>query len=356
MILGRVPATGAAGPSIRGRAVTAENGFSPLTSPMTERPIGSRLAPGPLWMLGAVACFAVMVMFVKLLREHGVGTLEVMTWRMAPGVPLVWWLLRRKQISVAPRRPVAIGLRTLFGGLAMGAYFWAVEDLSLFANTALQLTQPVFVALLAPALLGERLGRRSALALGLALAGACLVVFPARPSVAAVAVVAPFLPAAVRLFSSLCSALAHMFIRRATHLRFGIGEPDAPDTVVLHFTTWVALVAGGAGLATGAFRGAPPGLDTATMAGWILGMAGTGVAGQLMLSRAYAQGRAPAVALMGYLALPISVLLDAVVWRMTTPIVPLIGAAIVMAAGLLLLFSDSTPRSTAPPPRRSDPK
>ena len=316
---------------------------------MPERKIGSRVAPGPLWMLGAVTAFGVMVLFVKLLREAGMSTPEVMAWRMAPGVPVIALLLRRRKRPFVPRRPGAVAARVVFGATAMGTYFWSIQHLSLFTNAALALTQPVFVALLAPRILGERPGRGVWLAFVLAAVGATLVVTH-RPRVAmAVGAASLGVPALVRLASAGSSALAHIFIRRATHADAARSEPDAPDTVVLHFMGWVALAATVIGVADGAFRGPPPALSVSVTALYVTAMAVAGLGGQLMLSRAYARGRAPSVALMGYAAVPLSLVFDAFIWGVGIQPMQLVGAVITVGAGVMLLLRGRAPQPDTQP-------
>src|SRR5690606_38132388 len=127
---------------------------------------------------------------------------------------------RRHGESRWPRRPGVVALRSVFGGLSMATYFWAVESLSLFQNTVFQLTQPVFVAVLSPMVLRERLRGAAVLALALGLAGALIVTVPPdallRGSLVAALVGVSLLPAGVRLSSAIFSALAHLTIRMAT--------------------------------------------------------------------------------------------------------------------------------------------
>jgi S-adenosylmethionine uptake transporter len=300
-----------------------------------EHKIGSRRAPGPAWMFGAVIAFGLMVLFVKLLREAGMSTGEVIVWRMGPGVPVAAWLLYRKGRSWRPTRPLQLLGRVAFGATAMTTYFWAIPQLSLFTNTSIALTQPIFVAALSPWLLRERASRAVGVAFMLALAGTGLVVSGRATDVQgwSFVLVVPLVPALVRLFSSASSATAHIFIRRTT--REG-GDP--PDLVVLHFTGWVTLVSLLVGLGSGSLAGPPPSLGATTAFGYIAGMAGCGIAGQLMLSRAYARGRAPAVAVMGYVAIPLSLGLDALVWDVGVHPLQLVGVALTAIAGALLLF------------------
>jgi drug/metabolite transporter (DMT)-like permease len=292
-------------------------------------------------MLGAVACFVAMVTCVKLLREGGMSTTETMVWRMGPGIPFLWLELQRTGARFWPHRPDVVGLRALFGSLAMGTYFWAVEGLSLFQNTIIQLTQPVFVALLAPVILREQLRGAALWSLPVALAGAVLVII-SGPTVgtitlATVAMV-PLLPGLLRLVSSLFSALAHMTIRLATtpNARMSGRPVDAPETVVIHFTLWVTLGGSALTLATGGFSVLSVSLSTGSTVWIIAAMAALGVTGQLMLSRAYAHTHAPSVAIVGYAAIPLSVLADVLVWDAALDWTHAAGTVVMLVAGFLL--------------------
>ena len=294
-------------------------------------------------MLGAVACFVAMAAAVKLLREGGLGTAEVMLWRMAPGLPWVYWMLRRQGISLRPRRPAAVAARCLFGGLAMAAYFWALTALTLLQHTVLYLTQPVFVAILAPLVVRERLRGAALVALPLALTGAALVIVPTDllrdPSFAQAHLDIPLLPALMGLASAVLSALAHVTIRRATSVRDGDeGPADAPEIIVLYFSLAVssgALI----GSAANGFAMMPPDLETMDTMGLIALMATTGVIGQLLLSRAYARTDAPAVAIVGYARIPLSMAADVVLWGAAAGLSGWLGAATMIVAGVLLVRS-----------------
>ncbi len=297
-------------------------------------------------MLGAVACFATMAAFVKAGRAAGMSTTETMVYRMAPGLVWVAYEARRRAAPLVPRRTAATRLRTLFGVLAMAGSFYAVSGLSLLQHTILHLLQPVFVAFLAPLLLRERLRGAALAALVLALAGALVAIRPDR-ALGEMAEIS-WRYGLVGLAAAVASALAHLTVRLATgrparpdrpaglwHLAAG-RPPDAPETVVFHFTLWGSAVALAAGLATGDFRGLPPGMAPATAAGLVAGMAGFGALGQVLMSRAYARTRAPLVALVAYAAIPISIGLDALVWGTPLSLSGLVGTACMVVAGLLL--------------------
>lgn len=325
----------------------------PGSGPEIASGTGHSRGIGLLLMLGAVTCFTAMVVCVKLLREGGMSTTEVMFWRMAPGLPWVLVELRRKRAPLAPRRPGPTALRALFGGTAMATYFWAVQNLSLLQNTVLQLAQPVFVAALSPLLLSERLQRASVAALALALGGACFAIVPPEAFSGSLTwalglAAMPLVPGLVRLLSALFSALAHMMIRTATTPGRRRAQPEAPETVVLHFTMAVSSVTLALGLARGEFNALPTHLQLPETVGLVAGMATLGVAGQLMLSRAYAHAQAPAVAVVGYAAIPLSLIADLVVWSAPLQPAHAVAALLMVGAGILLVRSGRGPARKSP--------
>jgi len=266
---------------------------------------------------------------------------------MGPGLPLIFFELRRAGARLWPRRPGVVGIRVGFGGLAMSTNFWAVQYLALVQHTVLHLAQPVFVATLSPVVLRERLRGAAIVALVLALLGALAVIRPDHLLTGAAAVV-PLVPGIVGLLSALFSAMAHMCVRMATGLMRTArwpplnAEPDAPETVVFHFTLNVTLVALVIGLMQGGFQSLPDGMTLCETAWKIAAMASLGATGQLMMSRAYAATPAPAVAMVGYAGIPASMVLDVVVWGAPITGSSLVGALMMVLAGVLLVRAQPT--------------
>jgi drug/metabolite transporter (DMT)-like permease len=297
-------------------------------------------------MLAAVASFVIMAALVKELRGEGLATSEVMFWRVAPGLPWILLELKLRGLPIVPRRPKAVFLRTVFGAMAMTTHFWSIHFLTLIQHTVLHLTQPVFVAVLAPAVLRERLRGWALVALGLALLGALVIVLPGRLILVAAAVAVPLVPALAGIGSAVFSAAAHMAIRQATHGSRDADDPtplDAPETVVFHFTFHLSVVCliwtlQGAGFVALTAQG--------SVILWtkILTMAAFGVAGQLLMSRAYARDTAPTVAVIGYAGIPLSGVLDWIGWGVPPSGTSILGALLMVVAGVLLI-TKRTPTS-----------
>lgn len=319
-----------------------------MLQPVGDRshdPRGSGL--GLALMLGSVAAFTLMNAVVKDLRAHGMTTLEVMLWRCAPGLPFLWLELRVRGVPLRPRRPRVVALRTMFGCVAMTANFWTVHALALVQHTVVHLTQPVFVALASPAILGERLRPAAIAALVLALLGATVVLLPADALALGVwlhSVAVPLIPGAVGLLSALSSAMAHITLRLATASDVPArldrdSSPDAPATVVFHFTAAVSIAALAIGLLRGEFRSFPADLSLTGTLARLAALAGLGLVGQLLMSSAYSRASAPVIAIVAYAAIPISSLLDAWLWHTPLGWTTWAGAAIMTGAGVLLMLA-----------------
>lgn len=114
-----------------------------------------------------------------LVRLAEAPALSVAAWRLltASAPALAWALWRHRaewRALPARERWLAAG-----AGLALAAHFaswiWSLQLTSVAASVALVTTQPVWVALLSAAFLGERVSRRTALGILLSLAGGLLV-------------------------------------------------------------------------------------------------------------------------------------------------------------------------------------
>lgn len=273
-------------------------------------------------MLGATASFVAMQAVVKSARLRGMTTIDIMLFRTAPGLPLLWWALRRRSEGLRPVEPSNVLVRSLFGAAAMGTNFAAIRWLSLAQFSTLQLLQPVFVALAAPTILGEQIRPSTWLALGLSVTGAASVVLPEMEARAL-----PLLPVLLGVSSALASAFAQMWVRKAT-------ASDPAERVVFHFAAFVSLFA----LLVGGARGRvlPEPFD-AIAALQIAGMAGFGTIGQVLMTRAYTVGEAAPVAMVAYSGLVLSLATDFVAFDLSPGMWAIAGAVLMLAAGVVLL-------------------
>ena len=284
----------------------------------------ARTRRGLFLMVGATAAFVTMSVCVKILREAGLGTAEVIFFRTGPGLLWLWFELRvRRNLNLRPHRRDLVYLRSAYGIGAMATSFFAMQALTLVQHNVLSLLQPVFIALLAPLLLRERLHAVVFAALVLAASGALLVLAPGA-SFAAV----PLLPACFAVCSALLSALAHMTIRRTA-------ATESPEIVVFHFAAHATVF----GLLWSLYDGSLLhllGRVSPTTLLPLAGLAVCGVLGQIAMTRAYGHAPATLVAIVAYVGIPMSLVADLLLWDASAGVLSIIGATMMVGAGFLL--------------------
>ncbi len=143
--------------------------------------MSARERAGIVWVLLAAGGFSVMPTLVKITFAHSTfSPMDIAIWRFLFAVPLMWLLVLasrrnapRKSKSDAPvRQAVLIGM--LLSAAVLLAFF-GLERLPGSTYIVLFYSYPAMVVLLSR-LLGEAIGARAWLALGLALTGVVLTV------------------------------------------------------------------------------------------------------------------------------------------------------------------------------------
>jgi drug/metabolite transporter (DMT)-like permease len=282
-------------------------------------------------MLGATLAFVCMQAVVKRARQGGMDPTEVMFFRTAPGLPVLWWILRRRGKGLVPDQPQSLFVRSLFGSVAMSTNFTSMRWLTLAQFSTLSLMQPVFVALAAPLILRERVRPLIWIALSLSFAGSFTMLVPALDARSI-----PLLAAALGLISALASAFAHIWVRKAT-------ETDPAERVVFHFAAWVSAGSLLVGLARGSFRAVPEAMSGLELGLCVLGMASFGTLGQILMTRAHVFGEAATVSLVGYSSVALSMLADLVLFEVVPPASALVGAGLMVIAGIVLVRGEREP-------------
>lgn len=306
------------------------------------RPRGPRRAPvRPLsayaWMSASALLFASMNVLARVVGP-GVHFTTFAATRAAVGAAVAYGAARARGVSPWPTSARSAWPRSVFGTISMGLTFYALvhRDLPLGDTVTLLGLNPVFVALLAPVVLGERATPRTLAALTQSVIGVTLVLRPSflfgGASLGALGKTTTF----VALAAALSSAFAMMMLRRAS-------ERDAPEAVAVHFSVvaTVALAIAGIGHHT---------LPSARDAAWMLAAGVTAGLGQLAMTRAYALDGAARVGAMGHLAVVASWLGGVLVLGDPARAHAAAGGALVVAAGLVVgLEARSARRRTERP-------
>ena len=275
------------------------------------------LAPAIVWMLVSQLMFTAMNIFSRL-GGQGLPWSEVAGARFVFGALVTVLIARGKGSSLRVVDRKNTWLRSLFGTVASFCFFYSVTSSRIPLGDAITLgaTGPIFVALLSGPVLGEKVGRHIFLAVALAFAGVIGVVKPSFQSAADVA--------AIATLGALAYAWALMWLRK-------IGPNESSEAIVLHFS----LVAAAANLAISI-----PGWVTPDAEGMTF-LLGTGIAGgigQVAMTRAYALSRAAPLSTLTYLSIVFTYMLAIPIFGERAGGLQLVGAALVIVAGLVLAF------------------
>ena len=137
-----------------------------------------------LWMTGTIASFSVMAVAGREV-SHALDTFEIMMYRSLVGVIIVVALASAtgtiRQVQTA--RLGTHLIRNIAHFTGQNLWFLAVTLIPLAQVFALEFTTPIWVILLSPLVLGERLTPMRALAAALGFAGILIV---ARPAMAGI--------------------------------------------------------------------------------------------------------------------------------------------------------------------------
>lgn len=282
------------------------------------------------WMVAAVACFSLMDAGMKQLST-GYPSLQVTFLRGAASLPfvLVWVLASAGPRSLIPRRWALHLLRGVLGMVMIGCFVFALRDLPLSTAYSIYFVAPLLIAALSVPLLGERVGPRRWVAIGVGLLGVVVVLRPGVEGFISI-------PGLMVLAAATAYAIAAITVSLLT-------RTDTSQSMVVWFLVIMAI---GAGLL--AWRDWVP-LRFAD-APLVAGMGLAGALGQIALTRAFQLGEASMIAPLEYTGLVWVIGWDLLFWQQLPDAWTWAGAAIIMASGLYLLHRERVNRQQPPRP------
>lgn len=275
-----------------------------------------------VWMMGAVASFVAMAVAGREIQVE-MNTFELMLYRSAIGFAVVLVLVGRSDRGFAQVRSVHMGLhlkRNLFHYAGQNLWFFALAAIPLSQLVALEFTNPIWVALLAPFLLGERLTRTRAFGALLGFLGVLIVAQPGG---------APLGPGhAAALAAAVCFALNTLYTKRIMRR----------DTV-LCVIFWMTLLQGLASLVLSLPGGIPA--PSAATAPWLLVVGLTGLTAHYSLTSALGHAAASIVAPMEFIRLPLIALVGMWIYGEPLRLAVFLGAALIIAGNLITLRAET---------------
>lgn len=284
---------------------------------------------GIAFKITAIALFSIMAALIKATADE-VPAGQAVFFRSFFALFVIFiWLLQRGEMPQGLRVNNAMGhvWRGVIGTTSMAMNFAALGLLPLPEVTAIGFAAPLMTVIFAAMFLGEEVRAFRLTAVGIGLIGVCVVLWPRltifdADQASAVATVGVMLV----LGSALFRALAQIHIRKLV-------QTDQTSAIVFYFS----LTASCLSLLTLPFGWVIPTWEQAVLlvtAGLIGGVA------QIMLTSCYRFAPASVVAPFDYVAMLFAIIIG-YVWfsEIPTPQM-LVGAAIVISAGILIIWRE----------------
>ncbi len=287
----------------------------------------SRLLPAALWMTGAIVSFSSMAVAGRE-ASLDLDTFEIMMYRSMVGVLIVSAVLTATGAwpQVTTRSMGTQMIRNLAHFTGQNLWFYAVTVIPLAQVFALEFTSPLWVIMLSPLLLGERITRVRALAALLGFAGILIV---ARPSPETLS---PGI--AMAAASAIFFALTTIFTKKLTRTE-SVG-------CILFWLTVIQLLLG---FATAAHDGDIALPDTRTLPFLIvIGLAG--LMAHFCITNALAIAPATVVVPLDFARLPAIAVVGMLLYGEPLEIWVLIGALVIFAANYMNILAET--RGTPP--------
>lgn len=285
---------------------------------------------GILLKIASVLVLITMSAVIKSLSNE-IPTGEVVFFRSLFAIPvIVVWLALRRELRTGLRtaRPLGHVWRGLVGTTAMGLSFAALGLLPLPEVTAIGYAAPLLVVVFAAMFLGEevRAFRISAVALGLT--GVLIVLSPRLTAFREGALgQAEALGAMLMLGSAVFAALAQVFVRKLV-------ATEKTAAIVFYFSLSATLLS----LISLPFGWVVPSAGHAAL----LILAGLlGGVGQILLTSSYREADASVIAPFEYSSMLFALVIGYSVFGEVPTWATLGGAALVVTAGILIIWRES---------------
>ena len=277
--------------------------------------------------LSAVFLFVVMSGVIKATSDV-VPPGQAVFFRSAFAIPVILiWLTLRHELhqGLITRQPGAHVLRGVLGTTAMGLTFTGLGLLPLPEVTAIGFAAPIFTVILAAVLLGERirLFRVSAVLIGLL--GVTIMLWP-RLSGTGTLQDGATLGAIAILIATLMRSLVQIHVRKMV-------QTEQTAAIVFYFSLTAACLS----LLTAPFGWVVPDLTTVSL---LIGAGLLGGVAQILITSSYRFAGAAMLAPYDYSSMIFAVLIGYVWFNELPTLVMLLGAALVISGGALVIWRE----------------
>lgn len=294
---------------------------APPTPPANAAPVHAPVTAA-LWMIGSILSFTAMAVAGRALSGLH-DTFEIMLWRSVVGFVLVVAVAGAagRLAEVQRARLGQHGLRNIVHFTGQNLWFWALTQIPLAQLFALEFTSPIWVLLLSPLVLGERLTVMRITAAALGFAGAMIVARPdfSNPD--------PALLAAA--LSAVCFAGSVMMTKALTK-----GES------LVSILFWLTLMQSGLGLLAAGHDGAMA-LPTAASLPWLGVIGAGGLVAHLCLTKALSLASASVVVPIDFARLPLIAVVGMLFYGEGFDLWVLVGGVVIFLGNWLNIRSEN---------------
>lgn len=277
-------------------------------------------ARAALWMTGAVVSFSAMAVAGREMSVQ-LDTFEIMLYRSFIGLVVVLSaaLWSGRLATIRARRMGVHLTRNLFHFTGQNLWFYAVAVIPLAQVFALEFTTPIWVAMIAPFVLGERMTRWRALA---AVAGFIGVLLVARPGMI------QLVPAHA---AALLAALAFTgSVLSTKHL----ARTESTFSILFWMTTMQLVM--------GVVCALPGGIAVPTLSAlpWVVLIGICGLSAHFCITSALHCAPASVVSPMDFARLPVIAVVGMLLYGEPLELAVFVGGALILAGNLLNLRAE----------------
>ena len=277
----------------------------------------------------SVCVFTAMAICIKASAPH-VPPGQAVFFRSFFALPVIFvWLAWEHDLRYGLRTRYPLGhlWRGLVGTSAMGLGFTALGFLPLPEATALGYAAPLLTVIFAAMFLGEQVRAFRLTAVGFGLAGVLIVLWP-NLSVVGAENADPVLAvgAMAALLGAVFAALAQVFVRKLIHT-------EKTATIVFYFSATASVLS----LVTVPFGWVAPAPREVVL---LVGAGLLGGIGQILLTESYRHAETAVIAPFEYVSMLLALILGYVIFDEAPTRPMLVGAALIVAAGLFIIWRE----------------
>lgn len=275
-----------------------------------------------LWMLGAVVSFSSMAVAGRAVSFE-LDTFEIMMYRSIVGFVIVVTLARLtgNATSITTRSPGTHLIRNLCHFTGQNLWFYAITVIPLAQVFALEFTAPLWVLVLSPVILGERLTRTRALAAVIGFIGILIV---ARPS-----------PETFNL-GTLAAAAAAVGFAGSILMTKRLTRTETLTCILF----WMTLVQIVLGLVCAGFDG-DIALPSRASAPWLILIGCAGLLAHFCLTTALSLAPATLITPVDFLRLPVIAIIGVLVYSEPVDAFVILGATVIFGANYLNIWRET---------------